>query len=60
MYKGKRDRLSEDMTFCKKAMEAKLPLYADTDIKCGHFLSAAVEPTNDGGYQVITMSGEVL
>jgi hypothetical protein len=60
MFKGNRDRVSEDMTFCKKCMDAGIPIYADTDIKCGHFLSAQVIPTDDGGYQVETMAGEVL
>lgn len=60
MFQGNRDRLSEDMVFCKKCMEAGIPLYANTDVKCGHFLSAQVMPTNDGGYQVVTMAGEVL
>ena len=59
-FEGAKDRLSEDMVFCKKCKEANIPIYADTDVTCGHFLSAAVEPTNDGGYQVITMNGEVL
>jgi GT2 family glycosyltransferase len=60
MFQGKRDRISEDMTFCKKCMEAGIPIYADTDITCGHFLSAQVVPTSDGGYQVETMAGDVL
>jgi len=57
---GKQDRLSEDMVFCRKCKEANIPIYADTDIVCGHFLSARVEPTDNGGYQVLTMGGEVL
>lgn len=60
MFQGERSRLSEDMTFCKKCMDAGIPIYADTDIKCGHFLSAQVVPTDDGGYQIETMAGEVL
>lgn len=60
MFKGNRDRLSEDMAFCQKCMNAGIPIYADSDIKCGHFLSAQVMPTDEGGYEIITMSGEVL
>lgn len=59
-FNGKKERLSEDMVFCKKCKEAGIPIYADTDITCGHFLSARVEPTDNGGYQVVTMGGEVL
>lgn len=60
MFNGERDRLSEDMVFCKKCQKAGIPIYADTEIKCGHFLSAQVFPTEDGGYEVQTMNGDVL
>lgn len=60
MFEGKRDRQSEDMVFCRKCQLAGIPIYADTDIRCGHFLSARVMPTTDGGYEVITMAGDVL
>jgi len=60
MFEGKRDRLSEDMTFCKKCQDAGIPIFADSDIRCGHFLSAQVFPTDDGGYEVVTMAGDVL
>ena len=59
-FQGKHDRISEDMVFCKKCMVAGIPIYADTDIKCGHFLSAQVIPTNEGGYEVKTMAGDGL
>jgi len=60
MFEGKRERKSEDMVFCKKCMDAGIPMYADSDVQCGHFLSAQVVPTGDGGYEVITMAGDVL
>ena len=60
IFKGERDRMSEDMVFCKKAMKAGIPIYADTDIKCGHFQSVVIEPTDEGGYQVKSLAGEVI
>jgi len=60
MFEGKKSRLSEDMTFCRKCQLAGIPVYADTDITCAHFLSAKVVPTTDGGYEVITLAGDVL
>ena len=60
IFNGKKDRLSEDMTFCKKCKEKGIPIYADTEIKCGHMLSAQVVPTDDGSYEIITMAGDVL
>jgi hypothetical protein len=60
MFEGHKDRLSEDMTFCRKCQKAEIPIYADTEIRCGHMLSAQVFPTDDGGYEIITMAGDVL
>jgi len=55
-----KDRLSEDMVFCRKCQVFDIPIYADTEITCGHMLSAQVFPTDDGGYEIQTMAGDVL
>ena len=60
IFQGEQNRQSEDMVFCRKCQQAGIPIYADTDIRCGHFLSAQVIPTDDGGYEVQTMAGDVL
>lgn len=33
-----RGMLSEDLYFCEKCKEAKIPIYADTRVDCGHIL----------------------
>jgi len=59
IFQNERERLSEDMKFCKKCMDAGIPIYADTDIKCGHLQSVQIWPTDEGGYEVQTLAGEV-
>ena len=53
------DRMSEDFVFCEKVKEANIPIYADTDVTCGHLHSVAVWPVNDGEYEVQSLAGEV-
>lgn len=53
------DRMSEDMVFCKKLQNAGIPLYADSDIICGHLHSVQIWPTEDGGFETKTIGGDV-
>lgn len=54
----KYERMSEDMVFCKKCKDSGIPVYADTDIFCGHINQSQIWPTPDGGYEVRTLAGE--
>ena len=56
---GKWERQSEDMVFCNKCKEAGIPIYADSEVICGHFHSVQIIPTHEGGYEVKTLQGDV-
>jgi len=53
-------RESEDMVFCKKCMEAKIPIYATSNVTAGHMHSMQIWPTEDGGYEIKTLAGDVF
>jgi len=51
------ERMSEDMVFCKKCMDAGIRMFAHSDIVCGHIYSVVIKPEGTGGVVIETLAG---
>lgn len=57
--KGHNERWSEDMVFAKLAMDAGIPVYADTDIVCLHVHNVWIRQVSKTEYQLESANGSV-